>query len=161
MSLDEKMMKLNEQRFATIVILCNVLDTEEGVTDHIKSAICASLINMLERSMNDDDTGLVNLINNSIDNFCAVVEAKKGIENYRDTLTKTVDIAKKIVEELKTKLFKTSRPKSALIINEACEKGFFLLEKTSTDQRIKNIKPSESFVKEFNDYLDTLKNISY
>jgi len=65
------------------------------------------------------------------------------------------------VEELKTKLFKTSRPKSALIINEACEKGFFLLEKTSTDQRIKNIKPSESFVKEFNEYLSTLKNISY
>ena len=65
------------------------------------------------------------------------------------------------VEELKTKLFKTSRPKSALIINEACEKGFFLLEKTSTDQRIKNIKPSDSFIKEFNYYLDTLKNISY
>ena len=45
------------------------------------------------------------------------------------------------VEELKTKLFKTSRPKSALIINEACEKGFFYLEKTSTDQRKKNINP--------------------
>ena len=28
------------------------------------------------------------------------------------------------VEELKTKLFKTSRPKSALVINEACEKNF-------------------------------------
>ena len=41
------------------------------------------------------------------------------------------------VEELKTLLFKTSRPKSALIINEACEKGFFFLEKTSTDQRKK------------------------
>ena len=65
------------------------------------------------------------------------------------------------VEELKTKLFKTSRPKSALMINEACEKGFFRLEKTSTDQRIKNIIPSESFIKEFNEYLDTLKNISY
>jgi len=65
------------------------------------------------------------------------------------------------VEELKTKLFKTSRPKSALIINEACEKGFFRLEKTSTDQRIKNIKPSESFIKEFNDYLSTLKNLSF
>ena len=65
------------------------------------------------------------------------------------------------VEELKTKLFKTSRPKSALIITEACEKGFFRLEKTSTDQRIKNIVPSESFIKEFNEYLDTLKNISY
>ena len=65
------------------------------------------------------------------------------------------------VEELKTKLFKTSRPKSALIITEACEKGFFRLEKTSTDQRIKNIIPSESFVDEFNKYLITLKNISY
>ena len=33
------------------------------------------------------------------------------------------------VEELKTKLFKTSRPKSALIINEACQKGFFQFRK--------------------------------
>ena len=30
------------------------------------------------------------------------------------------------VEELKTRLFKTSRPKSALMITEACEKGFFI-----------------------------------
>ncbi len=65
------------------------------------------------------------------------------------------------VEELKTKLFKTSRPKSALIINEACEKGFFYLEKTSNDQRKKFIRPSNSFVLEFNDYLATLKNLSF
>jgi DNA-binding ferritin-like protein (Dps family) len=103
MSLDNKMMKLNEQRFATIIILCNVLDSEEGVTEHIKSAICASLINMLERSMNDDDTALVNLINNSIDNFCAVVENERGIENYRDTLSETVHLAKRLVDELNTK----------------------------------------------------------
>ena len=64
------------------------------------------------------------------------------------------------VEELKTQLFKTSRPKSPLIINEACEKGFFFLEKTSADQRKKNIKPTESFVKEFDQYLNTLKNIT-
>ncbi len=64
------------------------------------------------------------------------------------------------VEKLKTKLFKTSRPKSALIINEACEKGFFYLQKTSEDQRKKNIKPTESFVEEFEDYLKKLKEIS-
>ena len=64
------------------------------------------------------------------------------------------------VEELKTQLFKISRPKSALIINEACEKGFFFLERTSTDQRKKNIKPTESFTKEFDEYLTTLKNIT-
>ena len=65
------------------------------------------------------------------------------------------------VEELKTKLFKTSRPKSALIINEACEKGFFFLEKTSNDQRKKFIKPSQYFIKEFNNYLETLKSLSF
>ncbi len=43
------------------------------------------------------------------------------------------------VEELKTKLFKTSRPKSALMINEACEKGFFFLEKASNDIKEKSI----------------------
>ena len=103
-NLEEKYQKLNEQRFATIVILCNVLDTEKGVSDHIKSAICASLINILERSMNDEDEPLINLINNSIDNFCAVVESKRGIENYRDTLAETVDMAKKIVSEINDKV---------------------------------------------------------
>ena len=96
-------MKLNEQRFSTIVILCNVLDTEEGVSNTVKAAICASLINMLERSMNAEDEPLVNLINNSIDNFCAEVEAERGIENYRNTLTDSVVLAKKLVDELNKK----------------------------------------------------------
>ena len=65
------------------------------------------------------------------------------------------------VEELKTKLFKTSRPKSALMINEACEKGFFYLEKASNDQRKKFIRPSKSFIEEFNNYIETLKNLSF
>ena len=64
------------------------------------------------------------------------------------------------VEELKTKLFKTSRPKSALMINEACEKKFFFLEKTSNDQRKKFIKPTTGFIKEFEDYLKRLREIS-
>ena len=63
------------------------------------------------------------------------------------------------VEELKTKLFKTSRPKSAIIITEAVEKGFFYLEKTGNDQRKKYIRPTVSFVKEFDDYIITLKNL--
>ena len=64
------------------------------------------------------------------------------------------------VEELKTRLFKTSRPKSALMINEACEKNFFFLEKTAHDQRKKFIRPTVSFIKEFEDYLIKLREIS-
>ena len=63
------------------------------------------------------------------------------------------------VEELKTKLFKTSRPKSAIIITEAVEKGFFKLEKTSNDQRKKFIKPTDTFIQEFDDYISTLKSL--
>ena len=39
------------------------------------------------------------------------------------------------------------------------KKVSFFLEKTSTDQRKKNIKPSVSFAKEFDDYITTLKNL--
>ena len=63
------------------------------------------------------------------------------------------------VEELKTKLFKTYRPKTAIIITEAVEKGFFYLDKASSDQRKKFIKPTNNFAKEFDDYITTLKNL--
>ena len=65
------------------------------------------------------------------------------------------------VEELKTKLFKTSRPKSALMIKEACDKNFFILEKKGKDNRKKYVIPTPGFVGEFNDYLKTLKNLSF
>ena len=65
------------------------------------------------------------------------------------------------VEELKTKLFKTSRPKSALMIKEACDKNFFILEKKGKDNREKYVIPTPGFVGEFNDYLKTLKNLSF
>ena len=42
---------------------------------------------------------------------------------------------------------------------EAVEKGFFFLEKTSSDQRKKFIRPTNSFAKEFDDYITTLKNL--
>ena len=65
------------------------------------------------------------------------------------------------VEELKTRLFKTSRPKSALMIKEACDKEFFYLEKTGNDHRKKYVLPTQNFVNEFNEYLKTLKNLSF
>ena len=65
------------------------------------------------------------------------------------------------VEELKTKLFKTSRPKSALMIKEACDKEFFILKKKGKDNRKKYVLPTPNFVSEFNDYLKVLSNLSF
>ena len=63
------------------------------------------------------------------------------------------------VEELKTKLFKTSRPKSSSMINEACIEGFFYLEKELLDRRRKYIKPTKRFIKEYDFYLTTLNKV--
>ena len=101
----EKNLKINEQRFALIILLCNVLDSERGVNPSIKSAICASLINMMEVSFIDgDDEPLANLINNSIDNFCKEVEEEKGIENYREHLLDSVKQARGLVDRLNQKI---------------------------------------------------------
>ena len=57
----EKNLKVNEQRFALIITMCNVLDAEKGVSNGVKSAISASLINMMEFSFIEDDEPLANL----------------------------------------------------------------------------------------------------
>jgi hypothetical protein len=47
----EKGMLVNEQRFSMIVLLCNVLDAEDGVSDAVKSAVAASLLNTIEMKL--------------------------------------------------------------------------------------------------------------
>lgn len=101
----EKGMKVNEQRFAMIIILCNLLETENGVSMSVKSATAASLINMMEMSMiPGDDDGLKDLINNSINQFCYEVEMKHEIENYRNRLMESVLASRKLVDEMKAKI---------------------------------------------------------
>lgn len=101
----ERNMRVNEQRFALIILICNVLDSEKGVSGSIKSAMCASLLNMMEVSfIEGDDDPLANLINNSIDNFCRELEEKKGIENYRAQLMESVKEARVLVDKLNEKV---------------------------------------------------------
>ena len=100
----EKGMLVNEQRFSMIVLLCNILDAEDGVNDAVKSAVAASLLNTIEMSfIPEDDDVFVDLINYSIDNFCKNVEEKTGIEDYRSTLGESVAMAKKIIDKVNEK----------------------------------------------------------
>jgi hypothetical protein len=100
----EKGMLVNEQRFSMIVLLCNILDSENGVSDSVKSAIAASLLSMIEMSfIPEDDDVFADLINYSIDNFCKSIEEKTGIEDYRSTLGESVAMAKHIVDKINEK----------------------------------------------------------
>jgi len=111
----ERNIKINEQRFSMIIILCNILESEKGVSKHIKSAIAASLISMMDKSMiTKEEEPLKNLINNAIDIFCAQVELENGIENYREYLLETVEQAKEIVDEMKQKMNRIAEGDSIL-----------------------------------------------
>ena len=100
----DKGMLVNEQRFSMIVVLCNILDSESGVSDGVKSAVAASLLNTIEMSfIPEDDDVFADLINYSIDNFCKSVEEKTGIEDYRATLTDSVAITKQRIDKINEK----------------------------------------------------------
>jgi hypothetical protein len=100
----EKGMLVNEQRFSMIVLLCNILDAEDGVNDAVKSAIAASLLNTIEMSfIPEDDDVFADLINYSIDNFCKNIEEKTGIEDYRSTISESVAMAKKLIDKVNEK----------------------------------------------------------
>jgi hypothetical protein len=100
----EKGMLVNEQRFSMIVLLCNILDAEDGVSDAVKSAVAASLLNTIEMSfIPADDDVFADLINYSIDNFCKSIEEKTGMEDYRSTLGESVAMAKKIIDKVNEK----------------------------------------------------------
>ena len=101
----QKGIKVNEQRFSMTIILCNLLEAENGVSMSIKSATAASLINMMEMSMIDgDDDALKNLINNAIDQFCYEVETSHDIENYRERLMESVIKARGLVDDVRAKI---------------------------------------------------------
>jgi len=100
----EKGMLVNEQRFSMIVVLCNILDSEQGVSNSVKSAVAASLLNMIEMSfIPSDDDVFADLINHSIDNFCRNVEDETGIEDYRDKLLEGVSLAKDVINKINEK----------------------------------------------------------
>jgi hypothetical protein len=87
-----------------IVVLCNILDSEQGVSNSVKSAVAASLLNMIEMSfIPSDDDVFADLINHSIDNFCRNVEDETGVDDYRAKLLEGVSLAKDVINKINEK----------------------------------------------------------
>lgn len=100
----EKGILVNEQRFSMIVLLCNILDAKEGVSNAIKSAVAASLINIIEMSLIPlDDDVFADLLNNSIDNFCKNMEEENDIEDFRLVLLESVSVARVVIGKINEK----------------------------------------------------------
>ena len=94
----EKIEKTNEQRLKMALTLMNVMRHSEGVSMEIRSAVAASMLEMLETDMIDEDRPLIKVLNEGIDVVCD--DAKKyGVNDLRSALKKATESARKIVEE--------------------------------------------------------------
>jgi len=94
----EKIAKSNEQRCIMALTLINVMKQSEGVSIQVRSSVAASLLDMLDTHMLDEDKDLIRVLNEGIDSVCN--DAKEyGVKDLRSALRQTIQISKQHIEE--------------------------------------------------------------
>jgi len=94
----ERIAKSNEQRCIMALTLINVMKQSEGVSIQVRSSVAASLLDMLDTHMLDEDKDLIRVLNEGIDSVCN--DAKEyGVKDLRSALRQTIQISKQHIEE--------------------------------------------------------------
>jgi predicted component of type VI protein secretion system len=94
----EKIAKTNEQRVKMALTIMNVMKHSHSASIEMRSAVAASMIDMLNTDMIEEDTDLIKFINEGIDNVCE--DAKKyGVNDLRSQLERSITVAKQMVNE--------------------------------------------------------------
>ena len=79
--------------------LINVMKHTEQSTLALRSSVAASMIEMIQSSMIQEDSDLIKILNEGIDEVCIQAKEEHGIENYRSRLKDTIDLANRIAVE--------------------------------------------------------------
>ena len=83
----ERIAKTNDQRIKMALTLYNIMKNTSGQADlQLRSAVAASVIEMLDTSMIAEDKDLINLLNEGVDNVCNAVKEQYGITDFRSAL---------------------------------------------------------------------------
>ena len=94
----EKIAKTNEQRVKMALTIMNVLKHSQSASIEMRSAVAASMIDMLQNDMLPEDTDLIRIMNEGIDSVCE--DAKRyGVMDLRTKLKESVIAAKQFIEE--------------------------------------------------------------
>jgi len=94
----EKIAKTNEQRCIMALTLVSVMKQSEGVSIQVRSAVAASLLDMLDTHMLEEDPDLIRVLNEGIDKVCE--DAKEhGVKDLRSALKKTIEVSKQQIKE--------------------------------------------------------------
>ena len=94
----KKIEKTNQQRATMAMVLITIMKQSEQASLSLRTSIAASFIDMLDKSMIEEDDGMIKLINEGIDYVAA--EAKEaGVDDLRTKLKGIVQHANEIVEQ--------------------------------------------------------------
>lgn len=99
----DKIRKSNEQRLKMACTLVNVMKQSEGATLELRTAVAASLLEMLQYDMLTEDKDLVKILDEAIDYVCTEARETRGVEDLRSNLVEMVERARKMIDEINKK----------------------------------------------------------
>jgi len=95
----ERIRKTNDQRSKMALTLLNVMKQAGQSSLALRSAVAASMLEMLETSMIEEDKDLIGILNEGINDVCKEAKEEHGIEDYRSQLMQTVKFAQSVIDE--------------------------------------------------------------
>lgn len=99
----DKIRKSNEQRLKMACTLVNVMKQSEGATLELRTAVAASLLEMLQYDMLTEDKDLVKLLDEAIESVCTEARETRGVEDLRSNLIAMVERARQMMNEITEK----------------------------------------------------------
>jgi hypothetical protein len=97
----QRIAKTNDQRIKMSLLLYNIMKNTNGQCGlELRSAVAASVVEMLDTSMIAEDKDLIKLLNEAVDNVCDAVREKYGIEDFRSNLNNIIQQSKEQIERI-------------------------------------------------------------
>lgn len=99
----EKIKKTNDQRLKMACTLVNVMKQSGGATLELRTAVAASLLEMLQTDMLSEDKDLVKILDEAIEYVCTEAREERGVEDLRGALSMMVERARQQMDEITQK----------------------------------------------------------
>ena len=113
----ERIRKTNDQRAKMAYTLVGVMKHSEHCSIQMRSTVAASMIEMLDNCMIEEDSDLIQLLNGAINEVCE--DAKQhGVDDLRSMLEQTIKTANEVLKEKITRVKEADEILSKLNLND-------------------------------------------
>lgn len=98
--LNEKIKKSNDQRVKMMFTLVNVMTNTKESSLELRTAVAASVLEMLDTSMLPEDVVFVEFLNNAVDSVCKEAESDRGIPNLKENLRRIINVSREKIDRI-------------------------------------------------------------